>query len=308
MIKADKIVKNYGSFRAVDNISFEVKPGEILGFLGPNGAGKSTTMKVIAGFLPPTSGTGFIGGHDIRENPIAAKLLLGYLPESGPLYQEMTVGEFLQFAGLLHGINKCDIAKAVDRVITICNLREVVGQPIDTLSKGYRQRVGLAQAVVHDPSCLILDEPTDGLDPNQKHEVRRLIAHMSEKKSIILSTHILEEVEAMCTRVIIIDRGKIVADEKSDQLRKMHPLYNAVTVKVGDDNLSAAKDAINGLSNVSSVNKEKDGLLVIPKNGKDIRKDIIDLIKERKWEVHSIESAPNRLEEVFHKITQKELS
>lgn len=220
MIRADALVKDYGRFRAVDNVTFEVKQGEILGFLGPNGAGKSTTMKMLTGFLPPTSGSARIGGHDVKTHPLAARRLLGYLPESGPLYPEMTAVEFLQFIASARGLKGAAAKAAIERVRAVCHLEEVLHKPIEALSKGYRQRVGMAQALLHDPACLIMDEPTDGLDPNQKAEVRKLIAGMAQDKAIILSTHILEEVEAMCTRVIIIARGQIVADGTPAGIRR----------------------------------------------------------------------------------------
>jgi ABC-2 type transport system ATP-binding protein len=223
MIEAKNLTKDYGTNRAANNVTFTVNKGDILGFLGPNGAGKSTTMKMLTGFIPPTGGTGAIGGHDIKENPLEAKKLFGYLPESGPLYQEMTVEEFLTFIAEMRGYtNADDKQKVLDRALKLCHLLAVRQQTIDTLSKGYRQRVGLAQAVLHDPPCLILDEPTDGLDPNQKREVRKLIGSMSKDKAIILSTHILEEVEAMCNRVIIIDKGKVIIDSTPEKLKAEH--------------------------------------------------------------------------------------
>ncbi len=223
MISAKQLTKNYGTLRAVDQVTFDVRPGDILGFLGPNGAGKSTTMKMITGFLSPTSGTAEVGGYDIRKHPIPAKSLFGYLPESGPLYTEMTVREMLSFAGALRGLPAAARGEGLDRVRAICHLDPVWNQTIETLSKGFRQRVGLAQALLHNPPCLILDEPTDGLDPNQKREVRQLIASMAPEKAIILSTHILEEVEAMCNRVIIIAGGRLVVDETPAGLRGRYP-------------------------------------------------------------------------------------
>ena len=224
MIEAKNLTKDYGEFRAADNVSFKVEKGDILGFLGPNGAGKSTTMKMLTGFLTPTKGTGSIGGHDIRENPLEAKKLFGYLPESGPLYQEMTVLEFLTFIAEMRGYHDKEARDAViKRATEVCHLKGVRNQTIETLSKGFRQRVGLAQAVLHDPPCLILDEPTDGLDPNQKREVRKLIASMAKEKAIVLSTHILEEVDAMCTRIIVIANGKVIVDSTPTAIREKHP-------------------------------------------------------------------------------------
>ena len=219
MITVSNLVKDYGSHRAVDHVSFEVRKGDVLAFLGPNGAGKSTTMKMLTGFLPPTSGTASIGGHDILKNPREAKQLFGYLPESGPLYQEMTVLEFLDFISKMRGLFGPARQAALDRALGLCHLGDVRHQVIETLSKGYRQRVGMAQAILHDPPVLILDEPTDGLDPNQKREVRKLISSMAKDKAVILSTHILEEVDAMCTRAIIIARGKVVVDSTPAELR-----------------------------------------------------------------------------------------
>lgn len=220
MIIAQDLIKDYGQFRAVDGISLQVNRGEVLGFLGPNGAGKSTTMKMITGFLSATAGTASIGGHDIKKNPLEARKLLGYLPESGPLYPEMTVREFLGFIAKVRQLSGEQAKSALDRVVDACHLDKVFNQPIETLSKGYRQRVGMAQAILHDPPCLIMDEPTDGLDPNQKTEVRKLIRSMAADKAIILSTHILEEVPEVCTRVIVIARGKIVADDTPEGLMK----------------------------------------------------------------------------------------
>ncbi len=213
--------KSFGSIRAVDNVSFAVARGEVLGFLGPNGAGKSTTMKMITGFLTPTSGTAVVCGHDVLEQPVAVKRRIGYLPEGAPAYPDMTPAAFLDFIARVRGFQGAErkkrIALAVDRI----QLREVLHQPIDTLSKGFKRRVGLAQAMLHDPDVLILDEPTDGLDPNQKHEVRALIGDMSRDKAIIISTHILEEVDAVCTRAIVIAHGRVVADGTPGELEAL---------------------------------------------------------------------------------------
>ncbi len=220
MIEVRSLVKHYGSIRAVEGVTFAVKRGDILGFLGPNGAGKSTTMKMITGYLPPTSGTAMVGGFDVREAPLEVKRRIGYLPESSPSYHEMTVEEFLDFTAEVRGLGaRPDRRKRIDGIVELCQLGDVRRQVIETLSKGYKQRVGFAQAVLHDPPVLILDEPTDGLDPNQKHEVRRIIAGMAKEKAIIMSTHILEEVDAICNRVIIIARGRVIVDETPDQLR-----------------------------------------------------------------------------------------
>ena len=224
MIEVKDLVKTYGQKRAVDGISFRVRRGDVLGFLGPNGAGKSTTMKMLTGFLRPDAGTATVDGIDVTIDPVAVKQKLGYLPESAPAYPEMTVEEFLEFVAEVRGFR--DVAARVDavaRVVGLTHLSGVRKQSIETLSKGYKQRVGLAQTLLHDPPVLVLDEPTDGLDPNQKTEVRTLIKSMAAEKAVILSTHILEEVDAVCTRVIIISQGRIVADETPEQLRARQP-------------------------------------------------------------------------------------
>ena len=231
MIRIENLVKAFGAKRAVDGVSFAVERGEVLGFLGPNGAGKSTTMRMITGFIPPTSGRVSVGGHDVAEAPLAAKRLIGYLPEAAPSYPEMTVHGFLAFAAEMRGLAGEARRKAIGRVVELCFLGSVLHQSIDTLSKGYRHRTCLAQALIHDPEVLILDEPTDGLDPNQKHEVRNLIRELGRTKSIIFSTHILEEVDAVCTRAIIIDRGRIVASGTPDELgRPLDEVFRRLTL------------------------------------------------------------------------------
>ena len=223
MIEVNGLVKDYGALRAVNGVTFKVQRGDILGFLGPNGAGKSTTMKMITGFLRPTAGTARVNGRDTAAEPVAVKRQVGYLPENAPAYPEMTVGEFLDFVAAARGFRPAATRRApIERVVELCHLGSVRRQSIETLSKGYKQRVGLAQALLHDPPVLVLDEPTDGLDPNQKHEVRTLIRQMAPAKTVILSTHILEEVEAICTRIIIISRGQVVVDDTPDGLRAKH--------------------------------------------------------------------------------------
>jgi len=231
MIKINNLVKAFGAKRAVDGVSFAVERGEVLGFLGPNGAGKSTTMRMITGFIPPTSGTVTVGGHDVTEAPLQAKRLIGYLPEAAPSYPDMTVQGFLSFAAELRGLDGDARKKAIGRAVERCFLASVLHQSIDTLSKGYKHRTCLAQALIHDPEVLILDEPTDGLDPNQKHEVRNLIRELGKTKAIIFSTHILEEVDAACTRAIIIDRGRIVASGTPDELgRPLDEVFRRLTL------------------------------------------------------------------------------
>ena len=223
MIEVNQLTKRYGPLTAVDGVSFKVEAGEVLGFLGPNGAGKSTTMKMIAGFLAPTSGSVSVCGHDVVDQPIAAKSVMGYLPEGAPSYAEMTVAAFLEFIANVRGLAGADRRGRFDDVVGRLALGRVLDQPIETLSKGYKRRVGLAQAILHDPKVLILDEPTDGLDPNQKHEVRTLIDAVAKDKIIIISTHILEEVDAVCTRAIIIANGRILADDTPGNLEARAP-------------------------------------------------------------------------------------
>ena len=235
MIEVRGLGKDFGSFRAVDNISFSVPKGQILGFLGPNGAGKSTTMKMLTCFLEPTQGTALIEDLDISDDSLEVRKKIGYLPESAPSYGEMTVAEFLDFISDMRGLEGQKKAEAIDRIKEVCFLTEAWHKPIENLSKGFRQRVGFAQALIHDPPVLILDEPTDGLDPNQKFEVRQLIKRMGKDKTIILSTHILEEVEAICERIIIIANGKIVADDSPQELMKQGPLDEVFRkITIGD--------------------------------------------------------------------------
>jgi ABC-2 type transport system ATP-binding protein len=223
LIEIEGLTKRFGSFTAVNHVSFSVGRGEVLGFLGPNGAGKSTTMRMLAGFMPPTAGTARICGHDVQTDPIAARANLGFLPEGAPTYPEMTVQGFLRFVARIRGYRSAELRERVERAIGLTTLGGVRLQPVETLSKGFKRRVGLAQALLHDPPVLVLDEPTDGLDPNQKHEVRSLIGRMAPEKAIIISTHILEEVDAVCSRAIIIAHGSIVADATPAELARRHP-------------------------------------------------------------------------------------
>lgn len=223
MIEIRGLVKHFGPLKAVDGVSFDVAQGEVLGFLGPNGAGKSTTMKMVTGFLTPTAGSVRICGHDVAEAPVAAKSSIGYLPEGAPAYPDMTPIGFLRFIGEIRGLRGATLEGRIAEVVRRVHLEGVLRQPIDTLSKGFKRRVGLAQAILHDPQVLIMDEPTDGLDPNQKHEVRTLIREMGRSKAIVLSTHILEEVEAVCTRAMIITKGHVVFDGRPEELDSQAP-------------------------------------------------------------------------------------
>jgi ABC-2 type transport system ATP-binding protein len=228
LIEIERLTKRFGAFTAVDDVSFSVARGEVLGFLGPNGAGKSTTMRMLAGFMTPTAGTARICGHDVVDRPVAAKRQLGFLPEGAPTYPEMSVTGFLQFCGRARGFHRAELADRVNHAMTLTQLEAVRLQPVETLSKGFKRRVGLAAALLHDPAVLVLDEPTDGLDPNQKHEVRNLIRAMAPHKAIVISTHILEEVAAVCTRAVVIARGRVVADATPAELAAKGPSMDAV--------------------------------------------------------------------------------
>src|SRR5258708_30328378 len=259
MIKVNNLAKVFGTKRAVDDISFTVERGEVLGSLGPNGAGKSLSMRMIPGFTPPPAGTVSVGGFDIIKNPIEARRLIGYLPENPPAYTDMTVNGFLNFCAEIRGLRGDAKKKAVSRVVEMCFLETVLHQSVETLSKGYRHRTCFAQSIIHDPDVLVLDEPTDGLDPNQKHEVRGLIKRMGEKKAIVFSTHILEEVEAACTRAIIIDRGQIVANGTPAELKQRSDVSGAVTLREGGMNGSALGQKLSQLSTQRKTSVRKEG-------------------------------------------------
>src|SRR3989441_2054659 len=251
MIRVQNLTKSFGPKIAVNGVSFTVDRGEVLGFLGPNGAGKSTTMRMITGFIPPSAGNVRIGEFDMTEQPIPAKRLIGYLPENAPAYTDMTVYGFLNFAAEIRGLRGEAKKKAVDRVVEMCFLESVRHQDIETLSKGYRHRTCFAQAIIHDPDVLIMDEPTDGLDPNQKHEMRTLIREMGKTKAIIFSTHILEEVEAACSRAIIIDRGRIVANGTPEQLKQRSDQAGAVTVRLREGSSASVMQKLNQIPTVA---------------------------------------------------------
>src|SRR5580693_8866504 len=261
MIKVENLSKAFGPKVAVDGISFTVERGEVLGFLGPNGAGKSTTMRMITGFIPPSGGRVSVGGFDMVNDPIPAKRLIGYLPENAPAYADMTVEGFLGFVAELRGLHGEAKKKAIHRVIEMCFLESVRFQSIDTLSKGYRHRTCFAQSILHDPDVLVLDEPTDGLDPNQKHEVRGLIRRMGERKAIIFSTHILEEVDAVCSRAIIIDRGQIVANGTPQELRAKSEYAGAVLLVARGVNGAQVMEKLSGVANArkTMIVKEESG-------------------------------------------------
>jgi ABC-2 type transport system ATP-binding protein len=307
MIKINHLSKRYGDKLAVDDLSFSVAPGEVLGFLGANGAGKSTTMRMIAGFIAPSAGDVSVCGHDIERAPVAAKRCMGYLPEGAPSYGEMTVAEFLDFIADLRGLAGDRRRERRDIVIERLALSGVLDQVIETLSKGFRRRVGLAQALIHDPQVLILDEPTDGLDPNQKHEVRHLINELSKDKLVIVSTHILEEVHEVCTRAIIIADGRIVADAAPSALEAKSRYHNAVSLRFeADVDLVAARAAIARLPGVAAVeiDEREQRLTAIPAPGAAILPVISALIVESGWRVPELHLEAGRLDEVFRSLTQ----
>lgn len=307
-IHVQKIGKHFGSIKAVDGISFKVDKGEVLGFLGPNGAGKSTTMKMLTCFIPPTFGTARICGYDIIDSSISVRKVIGYLPESAATYGEMDVKSFLNFIAELRGFDGKERADKIDRAVEITNLDTVMSQEIETLSKGFRRRVVLAQALLHDPPVLIMDEPTDGLDPNQKQEVRSLIRNLAADKAIVLSTHILEEVDAVCTRAIIIADGKIVADETPDELRQRSEFTGAVDMTVFTDSpegIFAVLKEFQGVKRVETFEQDNGQarFLIVPEKDKKIAHEIARLAHTKNWTIESFTVEKGRLEEVFRTIT-----
>ncbi len=307
-IEVRQLTKRFGPLTAVNGVSFTVERGEVLGFLGPNGAGKSTTMKMITGFLEPSGGLARVYGHDVVEAPIEAKRRIGYLPEGAPLYGEMTPRGFLEFIAEVRGLKGSAAQARIALVVDKVHLEGVMGQRIETLSKGYKRRVGLAQALLHDPEVLVLDEPTDGLDPNQKHEVRALIKEMAPEKSIIISTHILEEVDAVCTRAIIIGRGRVLFSGTPAELAARSEYYNAVALVVKAGAAAAAKRRIEALAGVVRVEEGAllDGytrLLAVPRNGGSILAEVAEAVRAGAWEIDGLEVETGRLDEVFRTIT-----
>ncbi len=306
MIEVKGLVKKFGRLRAVDDLSFEVVQGEILGFLGPNGAGKSTTMKLITGFLAPDAGTISICGNDIVSDTIAAQREIGYLPEGAPCYEEMTPADFLDFVAEARGIAAAERDAAVRRAIGTMSLQSVVDQRIETLSKGYKRRVGMAQAIIHDPRVLILDEPTDGLDPNQKHQVREMIRGLSRDKIVIISTHILEEVAAVCTRAIIIANGKILSDCTPAELESQSRFHGAVALRLGNgQDPTRLMGLLNSLPSVADVAQENDGAVIaFPAPGaKTLLTEVSELLRTESIEADSVQVERGRLDEVFRTVT-----
>jgi ABC-2 type transport system ATP-binding protein len=306
MIEIKNLTKRFAQHTAVDDLSFSVQPGEVLGFLGPNGAGKSTTMKMLTGFLAPTSGSASILGFDIQKDTLKAQRQIGYLPEGAPCYGDMTVRSFLEFIAEVRGFKGAAKRERVAKAVAQVELDAVLEQSIETLSKGFKRRVGLAQAILHDPKVLILDEPTDGLDPNQKHQVRKLIQSLAHDKIVIISTHILEEVSAVCTRAVVIAHGKLLADGTPLELESRSRYHQAVTLVAAEPLDQAALAALPGVAGVEE-NTQEHSLSILAKPGEVIFPQVNALIAERGWQVKELNVERGRLDEVFRSLTRGEV-
>ena len=310
MIEIDGLIKRYGHHTVVDDLSFQCGSGEVLGFLGPNGAGKSTTMKMVTGFVTPDAGRVSVCGHDVQSDPIAARRQMGYLPEGAPCYAEMTPLTFLEFIADVRGIHGEDRRRRLAAVVEQLNLETVLKQSIETLSKGFKRRVGLAQAILHDPKVLILDEPTDGLDPNQKHEVRELIRSMSADKLIVISTHILEEVEAVCSRAIIIAAGKILADDTPANLAARSSLHNSVQLMLENDgDFDRIRAALEQLPTVQATQSDRQQKTITAlasdrTAGGSTWNDVSELARDSGWPLRGVHQQSGHLNDVFREITQ----
>ena len=307
MIELDRLTKRFGALVAVDDVTLTVARGEVLGFLGPNGAGKSTTMKIVAGFLEPTSGSATVCGHNVVVEPVAVKRRIGYLPEGAPTYGDMTPLSYLGFIAEIRGFDGAEKRRRVDAAVEKLGLEQVLRQPIETLSKGYKRRLGFAQAILHDPEVLIMDEPTDGLDPNQKRLVRTLIRDMAADKAIVISTHILEEVDAVCNRVVMIAGGRLLADGTPASMRTRARDHNALLLRVAPDKLAAARErvrAIDGVDSVETVTR-RDGsvLLRVPPDSRAKAAEIVAALGEIDINVEELINEVGLLEDVFYDIT-----
>ncbi len=304
MIEISHITKRFDQFTAVDDLSFTVKEGEVLGFLGPNGAGKSTTMKIITGFLAPTSGTVTVDGHDISTDPLAVKSLIGYLPEGAPSYPDMTTLGFLEFIADIRGLTGDYRKQRIEHVINQVELGRVCEQTIDTLSKGFKRRVGLAQAILHDPKVLILDEPTDGLDPNQKQQVRHLIRNLARDKIVIVSTHILEEVTAVCTRALIIAQGRIVADGAPRELEARSRYHRAVSIQFTEAfDLTAALADNDAIDAIERNEDAEFSYTILPRAGDNVFNSIVQQAQQQQWPVAELYVMRGQLEDFFRSVT-----
>ena len=313
MIEVSHLSKRFGEFKAVDDVSFSIPTGQIVGLLGPNGAGKSTTMRMITGFFKPTSGTVLIDGIDITQSPVEAKQKIGYMPESAPLYADMIVEEYLRYVALMQNQNADE---KIPKLCEECGLKEVMHKNISELSRGYKQRVGLAHALMNDPEILILDEPTSGLDPNQIEDVRSLIREIGKTRTVIISTHILSEVEMLCGRVIIISKGKVVADSPTAELRERYGHAETVYIQLDGAGENEAKESISSIDSVDSCTvTEGDkiesapnaiSLLVSAKDGKEIRPELFRLCAGKNWTIYELAVRKNSLEDIFHGLTVEE--
>ena len=305
MITIDGLTKRFGPFTAVDNISFSVGSGEVLGFLGPNGAGKSTTMKMLTGYLPITAGRAAVCGHDVVSESLEARKKIGYLPEGAPLYGDMSGQAFLNFVAEIRGFKGAEIKQRVDYAVDRLELQSVINKPIETLSKGFKRRVGLAQAILHDPEVLILDEPTDGLDPNQKHQVRTLIKDMAQDKAIVISTHLLEEVSAVCTRAVVIAHGKIVFDGSPAEFAAKSSTHNAVIVKISgavDGAVKTGFESIQGVERVDALESER-AFMLVPATGGSIIEDVSLFVRDKNIDVDELYVERGHLDQVFRELT-----
>jgi ABC-2 type transport system ATP-binding protein len=309
LLTIEGLSKQFGTIKAVDDVSFQVGRGEVLGFLGPNGAGKSTTMRMVAGYLTPSAGRIEVSGFDVVDRPIEIRKRLGYLPEGAPAYGDMNPIALLRFAADIRKLRGADRDRRIDEVTARLELRDVLQQPIETLSKGFKRRVGLATALLHDPEVLILDEPTDGLDPNQKHQVRSLLSELAADKAIIISTHILEEVDAICSRAIIIARGRIVADARPAELLTGSPHHNAVALRLPEQFMAKAKASLESLPAVASVREveaghQKGQLIAFPKDGAYIIEIIRKKISDDGIVLDELFLEKGRLDDVFRALTK----
>ena len=308
MIEVSHVSKNFGTFRAVNDVSFSIPTGQIVGLLGPNGAGKTTTMRMITGFLSPSDGNILIDGIDISDSPVESKRKIGYMPESAPLYSDMIVEDYLRYIAEIHGENPDE---KVPALCAECGLKEVMHKNISELSRGNRQRVSLAHALMHDPEILILDEPTSGLDPNQVEDVRNIIREIGKTRTVIISTHILSEVETLCSRVIIISGGKLVADSPTDELRERFGNEASVKLVVGGGLKTEVVDAIKAVKNVAGVKATKGeikdtlNVIVSVKGEEEIRPELFKAVAKKKWVLYEMSLQKNSLEDVFHILTSE---
>ena len=310
MIKAENLTKNFGDFKALDNVSFTIQKSEIIGLLGPNGAGKTTTLRILTGFFNPTFGQVKYDNLDIIEDGLKIRQKIGYLPENNPLYDELKVKEYLAYAAQMHDLPKEKVKEAVTKVIEICGLKDKQNQEISKLSKGYKQRVGLAQALIHNPEILILDEPTEGLDPNQRIEIRDLIKKIGKEKTIVLSSHVLSEVEATCSRVLIINQGKIVASGSPNELKSQATTLTKIFLKVEGplDNIVEAIKKLDGIERIISAKKEGSlcSLELETDSTKELRKPLVHLVLDNGWELYEISKQEKSLEDIFVKLTKNQ--